>query len=97
VLKEVKTTGTRNYSLKAGTSPDNTHLSQRRPLDVMLLRLQRPKDSPLFGVQTTTNNNEVKICHFWLGNIRLFYQIFDFLETRSFSFFLFTLLLLTRT
>lgn len=30
--------------------PDNTQLSQNRPLDVVLVRLQRPKDSPFFGV-----------------------------------------------
>ena len=35
---------------KDSKSPDNTHLSQRRPLDVVLVRFQRPKDSPLFGV-----------------------------------------------
>jgi hypothetical protein len=64
VLKEVKTTGTRNYSLKAGTSPDNTHLSQRRPLDVMLGRLQRPKDSPFFDVLVFGTG-------FGCGNVRL--------------------------
>ena len=31
-------------------SPDNTHLSQRHPLDVVLGRLQCPMDSPFFGV-----------------------------------------------
>ena len=30
-------------------APDNTHLSQRHPLDVVLVRLQRPKDSPFFA------------------------------------------------
>jgi hypothetical protein len=29
---------------------DNTHLNQKRPLDFVLVRLQRPKDSPLIGV-----------------------------------------------
>jgi hypothetical protein len=32
------------------TYPDNTHLSQRHPLDVVLGRLQRPKDSSFFRV-----------------------------------------------
>ena len=44
--------------------PDNTHLSQWRPLDVVLGRLQRPKDSPYFGVLVFGTG-------FGCGNVRL--------------------------
>ena len=44
--------------------PDNTHLSQRRPLDVVLGRLQRPKDSPYFVVLVFGTG-------FGCGNVRL--------------------------
>ena len=46
------------------SNPDNTHLSQRRPLDVVLGRLQRPKDSPYFGVLVFGTG-------FGCGNVRL--------------------------
>jgi hypothetical protein len=45
-------------------SKDNTHLSQWRPLDVVLGRLQRPKDSPYFGVLVFGTG-------FGCGNVRL--------------------------
>ncbi len=45
-------------------TPDNTHLRQRRPLDVMLVRLQRPNDSPFFGVLVFGTG-------FGYGNVRL--------------------------
>ncbi|KAK4024291.1 hypothetical protein OUZ56_009675 [Daphnia magna] len=44
--------------------PDNTHLSQRRPIDVMLVRLRRPMDSPLFNVLVFGTGFEY-------GNVRL--------------------------
>ena len=47
-----------------GWYPDNTHLSQRRPLDVVLGRLQRPKDSPYFVVLVFGTG-------FGCGNVRL--------------------------
>ncbi len=43
---------------------DNTHLSQRRSLDVMLVRLQRLKDSPFLGVLVFGTG-------FGCGNVRL--------------------------
>ena len=43
---------------------DNTHLSQQRPLDVVLGRLQRPKDSPYFVVLVFGTG-------FGCGNVRL--------------------------
>ena len=45
-------------------TPDNTHLSQRRALDVVLGRLQRLKDSPYFGVLVFGTG-------FGCGNVRL--------------------------
>jgi hypothetical protein len=44
--------------------PDNTHLSQRRPLDVVLGRFQRPKGSPYFLVLVFETR-------FGCGNVRL--------------------------
>jgi hypothetical protein len=34
---------------KRNIHPDNTHLSQSRPLDIVLVRLQCPKDSPFLA------------------------------------------------
>jgi hypothetical protein len=48
----------------SGNSQENTHLSQRRPLDVVLGRLQRPKDSPYFVVLVFGTG-------FGCGNVRL--------------------------